>query len=104
MFGDFGQLPPVLDLPLYTSVLRDPLSNNGHAAYTLFREVYRLDVVQRQSGNSEEQEGFRNILLRLRNGESTLDDWKKLTRRFEDKITRPERDRFSSSTFLSPKW
>ncbi len=74
MVGDFGQLPSVLDLPIYVSIQRDALSNNGIAAYNLFREVYMLDVVQRQSGNFKKQRDFRDILLRLRNGNSTLDD------------------------------
>ncbi|CAG8720815.1 17502_t:CDS:1 [Cetraspora pellucida] len=82
LIGDFGQLPPVLDDPIYTSTLRrDSLSNNGIIAYKQFLEVYKLDVVQRQSGNSEDQCHFRNILLRLRDGESTMDDWKTLTTR-----------------------
>src|SRR3954452_20096959 len=79
MLGDFGQLPPVLDLSIYANIPRDPLSNNGLAAYKLFKEVYKLDVVQRQFGNSQEQHEFRNLLLWLRDGESTLDDWKTLT-------------------------
>ena len=75
MFGDFGQLPPVLDLPVYAKILRGPLSNNGLAAYNLFKEVYKLDVIERQSGNSQKQQEFRDLLLRLRDGESTLADW-----------------------------
>ncbi|RGB39349.1 hypothetical protein C1646_740118 [Rhizophagus diaphanus] len=37
LFGDFGQLPPVLDLPMYASIKRDALSNDGFAAYKQFR-------------------------------------------------------------------
>lgn len=73
MLGDFGQLPPVLDLPVYVRISRDPLSNNGLAVYNLFNEVYKLDIVQRQSGNSQQQQDFRDLLLRMRDGESTLD-------------------------------
>ena len=36
LFGDFGQRPPVMDLPLYTTVSRAPLSDQGSAAYQLF--------------------------------------------------------------------
>ncbi|CAG8707285.1 7628_t:CDS:2, partial [Funneliformis mosseae] len=79
MFRDFSQLPPVLDLLMYTKVLRDSLSNNGLAAYILFKEVYKLDVVQRQFRNSQEQQDFRFLLLRLRDRESTLADWRTLT-------------------------
>ena len=47
LFGDFGQLPPVLDLPMYTRDQSDAQSNNGIAAYRQFREVYnKLDASQ----------------------------------------------------------
>ena len=55
LFGNFGQLPPVLDLPMYaTNVSHDTKSNDGITAYKQFREVYKLDIVQRQSGETEE--------------------------------------------------
>jgi hypothetical protein len=56
LFGDFGQLPPVLDLPMYANDKSgDEMSNNGIATYKQFREAYKLDVIQRQSGDSEKQ-------------------------------------------------
>ncbi len=63
MFDDFSQLPPVFDLFMYTNNLQKLLSNDSFAAYKLFREMYKLDVIQRQSGNSREQQNFRDILL-----------------------------------------
>lgn len=105
LFGDFGQLPPVLDLPMYvTEVSQDPVSNDGIAAYKHFSEAYKLDVVQRQSGESEEQRAFRDILLRLRDGESVLDDWRMLSTRFEENLSRTERDRFSDAIHLLTTW
>ena len=105
MFGDFGQLPPVLDLPMYAvNASRDTLSNNGIASYKQFREVYKLEIIQRQSGNSEEQQCFREILLRLREGDSNLDDWKRLTTRFKGNLNRIEQDRFSETVFVLTKW
>ena len=88
MVGDFGQLLPILDFLIYVSIQRDVLFNNGIAAYNLFREVYMLDIIQKQSGNSKKQRDFRDILLRLRNGDSTLDNWKMLITRIEDKLNR----------------
>ena len=58
LFGDFGQLPPVLDLPMYASNQHDTLSNDGFAAYKQFQEVYKLDVIQRQSGDSEDNKNL----------------------------------------------
>ena len=50
------------------------------------REAYKLNIIQRQSGESEEQRVFRDIILRLRGRESTLDDWKILAKRFEKNL------------------
>jgi ATP-dependent DNA helicase PIF1 len=105
MFGDFGQLPPVLDVPMYANkASHDALSKNGLIAYKYFNEVYELDIVQRQSGESEEQKGFRDILLRLREGDSKLDDWKTLIKRFEENLNPIERDRFQDAVFIQTKW
>ena len=104
LFGDFGQIPPVLDLPMFAKSKRDALSNSGLAAYKHFKEAYKLNVVQRQSGNSKEQQEFRNILLRLRNGESTIDDWKTLTTRIDDKLSAIKRNRFSNAMFILTNW
>ena len=78
LFGDFGQLPPVMDLPLYTTVLRTDLSDLGSAAYQSFDRAVILDQVMRQSGEDSDQVLFRDILLRLRDGRVTEDDWKQL--------------------------
>ena len=53
LFGNFGQLLPVLDLSIYANILRDPLSNNGHGVYNQFKEAYKLDVIQRQSEDTK---------------------------------------------------
>ena len=68
LFGDFGQLPPVMDLPLYTTVSRTALSDLGSSAYLLFDCAIVLDQVMRQSGEDDNQMRFRNILLRMRDG------------------------------------
>ena len=103
MFGDFSQLPPVLDLFVYVKISKSSLSNNGLAAYNLFKEVYKLDVIQCQSGNFQKQHNFRNLLLQLRNEESTIDDWKTLTTRFEGKQSKTELNRFSDAMFILTK-
>ena len=55
LFGDFGQLPPVMDLPLYTTVSRSPLSDQCSAAYQLFDRAIVLKQVIRQSGQDSDQ-------------------------------------------------
>ena len=78
LFGDFGQLPPVMDLPLYTSVTRSDLSDQGFRAYSQFEIAFTLTQVMRQSGQDTDQIRFRDILLRLRNAETTMEDWNHL--------------------------
>lgn len=81
LIGDWGQLPPVMDLPLYTTVSRTELSDLGSANYHLFDRAVVLDRVMRQAGKDAGQELFRDLLLRLRNAESTEDDWRHLMKR-----------------------
>ena len=96
-------MPPVLDLPIYTNnASHDEASNNGIVAYKQFKEVYELDKVQRQSG--EEQQRFREILFRLRDGDSSFDDWKILSKRFDKNLNQVERDRFKDAVFILTKW
>ncbi len=75
LFGDFGQLPPVMDLPLYTTDTRSDLSDQGRAAYLQFDKAFTLTRIMRQAGQDPDQVRFRDILLRLRNAEVTIEDW-----------------------------
>ncbi len=46
LVSDFGQLPPVLDEPIYAKNLkRNSLSNDSMKIYNQFQEVYQLNVV-----------------------------------------------------------
>ena len=78
LFGDFGQLPPVMDLPIYTTVTRSDLSDQGYRAYSQFETAFTLTQVIRQSGQDPDQTRFRDILMRLRNGDTTMEDWNHL--------------------------
>ena len=78
LFGDFGQLPPVMDLPLYTTVSRNELSDLGSSTYHFFDSVVVLNQVMRQSGENPEQILFHDILLCLRDGKTTVADWEQL--------------------------
>ena len=76
LIGDWGQLPPVMDLPLYTTVSRTELSDLGSTDYHLFDKAIVLDQVMRQVGVDTEQQLFRDLLLRLRDGQTMVEDWK----------------------------
>src|SRR4051794_19369661 len=80
MFGDFRQLLPVLVLLMYANNVSNNMAfKNRLATYKQFIEVYKLNIMQQQSEEFEEQQRFRNILLRLRNRDSSLADWNTLT-------------------------
>ena len=66
LFGDFGQLPPMMDIPLYTTVSHSPLSDQGTTTYQLFDLAIVFNQVMCQSGQDPEQVLFRHILLHLR--------------------------------------
>ena len=47
LFGDFGQLPPVMDLPLYTTSASSLLSDIGSNVYQTFNRAMILDQIMR---------------------------------------------------------
>ena len=67
-----------MDLPLYTTVSRLELSDLGSVYYHQFNHAIILDQVMRQAGNNDTQQQFHDILMRLRNGEVSVEDWKHL--------------------------
>ena len=81
--GDFAQLLPVGDKPIYASPSQSSslLTQHGHYIYGLFQTVVMLSENIRQAGNNPEAEEFRAILLRLRDGQTTQDDWMTLCQR-----------------------
>jgi hypothetical protein len=74
LIGDFAQLPPFSDCPIFAPEKAGSISH-GHTMYNVFTKVVILDQMIRQSGSNKESQQFREILLRLRNGQSTEDDW-----------------------------
>ena len=68
--GDFAQLLPVGDKPIYASPSQSSylLTQHGYSIYGLFQTVVMLSENIRQAGNNPEAEEFRVILLRLRAG------------------------------------
>ena len=86
LFGDFGQLPPVMDLPLYTIETRTDLSDQGRSAYLQFDKPYVLNQVMRQAGNDPEQIHFRSTLMSLRDAEVSVDDWNYLMKQTPTKV------------------
>ena len=75
LLGDFGQLPPVGDRPLYVSGNGSTMSDHGHCLYLLFDTVVILDEIMRQAGCNPEAQAFRGLLMRMRDGRVTEEDW-----------------------------
>ena len=69
------------DRPLFAPSPVHTLEQHGYTIYRLFDTVVVLNQVQRQSGTSSTVVEFRNLLIRLRDGKVTEDDWKHLLQR-----------------------
>ena len=76
--GDPAQLPPVADKPLYHAIPTNGVGEQGYLTYKMIDNVVKLNVNQRVQGHNPEHTRFRELLLILRKGESTVDDWKLL--------------------------
>ena len=70
LLGDFAQLLPVGDKPIYASPSQSSylLTRHGHSISGVFQTVVTLSENIRQAENNPEAEEFRVILLRLRAG------------------------------------
>ena len=87
LFGDFAQLPPVGDRPLYALPSYHDLSVHGYHIYQMFTTVVILDQVVRQAGVTPEAQRFRDLLLHLRDGNVTQADWQLLLQRDPSKVS-----------------
>ena len=81
LVGDPAQLPPVADKPLYHSRPSSSTGEQGYLAYHMFGNVVKLSVNQRVQGLNQQQAQFRDLLIRLRTGDSNEQDWKLLLAR-----------------------
>ena len=100
LFGDFGQLPPVMDRPLYTTDGCSKLSDQERTAYVQFNMAFVLTQVMRQAGSDPDQVRFRDILLRLRGAQVTPDDWEALMKQTPTKVL--DLTPFASALHLYP--
>ena len=86
LVGDIGQLPPVLDKVLYHKKPNEEIETEGFIIYRLFDKVIVLTKNERSRGESREQQRFRQLLLNIRNGTVTEDDWVLLQTRTPDSV------------------
>ena len=83
--GDIAQLPPISDQVLYHNKPKNDLAVEGYCMYQKFQTVVKLQTNERTKGSNREQENFRQLQMRARNGVSSLEDWKLLLTRNPDK-------------------
>ena len=101
LLGDFGQLPPVMDRPMF-----DPapgggrLSEDGRASFRAFTKAIVLRRVERVRGSDPDQEAFRRLLSHVRDGAITYDDYRLLSTRLASRQSPEEKQRFGDSPRL----
>jgi len=105
LVGDFAQLPPVGDTPLYSppssaATENGNLGRDGSVLYRLFSRSFRLQIVHRQLGDSPEQVRFRDLLRHASQGALNRQEWEFLDSRNERKLTPEVRKLFDDATCL----
>jgi ATP-dependent DNA helicase PIF1 len=76
MFGDFGQLPPVGDSPLFDLHQRDGSTdavleaNHGRDTYLSLRENLTLNRIMRQRGEDDDTRKLREVLEHMHDADS----------------------------------
>ena len=103
LFGDFGQLPPVMDTPLYASVTDPSKATLQHASRlyrNCFRRVFELTQQMRQQGLTENDVLFQTALTNLRIGRVQVEDWAFLQTRVLTQLSPQERADFDNAPAL----
>ncbi|KJZ68848.1 hypothetical protein HIM_11766 [Hirsutella minnesotensis 3608] len=93
LVGDFFQLPPIANKPLYfDGPLKDLHEASGQIAYRAFNYTVFLQKVQRQQG--DDQASFRLALDELRGLKLSIESWKLLSQRVQAKLGQRDVDSF----------
>lgn len=78
LVGDIAQLPPVTDQVLYRTKPNCDLALEGYCMYQMFQKVINFEINERAAGTDNEQQRFRALQVRARDGNSNLEDWNML--------------------------
>lgn len=86
LVGDIAQLPPITDQVLYHNKPKNDLAIEGYCMYWKFETVIKLEKNKRAKGDDIDQQMFRQLQIRARNGDSSLEEWNILLLRSPDKV------------------
>ena len=81
LFGDFAQLPPFGDRPLFVKSSINDVTFHGYSIYRIFSKVVILSQILRQAGADPCIQKFREQLLCIQDGVVTHNDWQALLQR-----------------------
>ncbi|KAL8566185.1 hypothetical protein ACOMHN_034761 [Nucella lapillus] len=103
LLGDWKQLPPVFDSPLYHNPCGSKSRTKAGAAeynvYRLFKDVIFFNQIERQAG--EDQSLFRNELCRLSEGTFSEQDWPRWKKRDLHLLSREKQKLFLEKAVLA---
>ncbi|KAB2111480.1 hypothetical protein AG0111_0g1919 [Alternaria gaisen] len=104
IMGDFYQLPPVGEHPMYFSKkTHDPDVAQAQRLYCRFDKTITLNVVKRQTGIDAIAEAFRQCLDHLRHDRVDVKDWKLLSSRVQSQLPDAERLKFADALRIFSK-
>ncbi|XP_070203297.1 uncharacterized protein [Littorina saxatilis] len=104
LLGDWRQLPPVMDRPLYRKPCKEKSGNidkskaAAYNLYQLFQHSIIFETVERQAG--EDQMLFRSELGRLAEGRFSVDDWERWKEREFDLLSPEEQKTFHEEAVM----
>jgi ATP-dependent DNA helicase PIF1 len=101
-FGDFAQLPPIADRPLFSPAGATALPTMGWQAFQSLRKSVTLQQIFRQAGADPESVLFRDALMHLRTYATTEADYALLSTRFTTVVPAQEQDQFKNALHLFP--
>ena len=87
LVGDIAQLPPITDQVLYHTKPKSELAVEGYCTYKKFETVVKFEINERARGADDEQQRFRGLQIRARDGNSTFEDWNLLLSRQPHNVT-----------------
>ncbi|XP_059078046.1 ATP-dependent DNA helicase PIF1-like [Cryptomeria japonica] len=94
LIGDLGQLPPVMDKPVYAS------HSTTLILWHSFKIVVTLHIVFRHQGVSIKQQHFRSLLQNIRDAQPNKHDWQFLMNQTNTNLIVQQQKEFNSSIHL----